>query len=61
MTVNDGRMTNLEQRARIGKIFARWHLGGDATSVWNFCARFSDVISRGSQLWRCKMSTVFSG
>ena len=61
MTVNDGHMTNLEQRARIGKIFARWHLGGDATSVWNFCLRFSDVISRGNQLWRRKMSAVFSG
>ena len=61
MTVNDGRMTNLEQRARIGKIFTRWHLGGDATSVWNFCARFSEVISRGSQLWCRKRSAVFSG
>ena len=24
-------------------------LGGDTSSVWNFCARFSDVISRGNQ------------
>ena len=29
-------------------------LGSDASSVWNFCARFSDVISRGNQWWRCK-------
>ena len=26
-------------------------LGSDASSVWNFCACFSDVISRGNQ-WR---------
>jgi len=32
MTVNGGHMTNLEQRARIGKIFARWQL---ATRVWD--------------------------
>ena len=24
--------------------------GSDASSVWNFCARFSDIISRGNQL-----------
>ena len=24
--------------------------GSDASSPWNFCARFSDVISRGNQL-----------
>ena len=29
--------------------------------VWNFCARFSDVISRGNQWWRRQMSAVFSG
>ena len=37
-------------------------LGSDASSVWNFCARFSDVISRGNQWWRREMSVVcFSG
>ena len=36
-------------------------LGSDASSVWNFCARFSDVISRGNQWWRCEMLVVFSG
>ena len=36
-------------------------LGSDASSVWNFCARFSDVISRGNQWWRRKVSAVFSG
>ena len=25
------------------------HLGSDASSVWNFCTRFSDVITRGNQ------------
>ena len=27
-------------------------LDSDTTSVWNFCARSSDVISRGNQWWR---------
>ena len=36
-------------------------LGNDMSSVWNFCARFSDVISWGSRWWRHKMSAVFSG
>ena len=31
-------------------------LGSDTSSVWNFCVRFSDVILRGKQLWRRKMS-----
>ena len=35
-------------------------LGSDTSSVWNFCACFSDVISRGSQWWCRKMSAVFS-
>ena len=35
-------------------------LGNDTSSVWSFCARFSDVISRGIQWWRRKMSAVFS-
>ena len=36
-------------------------LGSDASSVWNFCARFSDVIWRGNQWQRRRMSAVFSG
>ena len=34
-----------------------WH----ASSVWNFCSHFSDVISQGNQWWCWKMSAVFSG
>ena len=30
-----------------------------ASSVWNFCARFSAVISGGNQWWRCEMKAVF--
>ena len=36
-------------------------LGSDASSVWNFFARFSDVIWRGNQWKRRQMSAVFSG
>ena len=36
-------------------------LGSDASSVWNFCARFSDVISQGNQWWRREMSAVSLG
>ena len=32
-----------------------------ASSVWNFCARFSDLISRGNQCWCREMSAIFSG
>ena len=35
-------------------------LGSDASSVWNFCACFSDVISRGNQWCHREMSPVFS-
>ena len=35
--------------------------GSDVSSVWSFCARFSDVISRGNRCWRREMSVVFSG
>ena len=31
------------------------------SSVWNFCACFSDVIWQGNQWWRCEMLAVFSG
>ena len=36
-------------------------LRSDVSSVWSFCARFSDVISRGNRCWRREMSAVFSG
>ena len=32
-----------------------------ASSLWNFCARFSDLISQGNQWWHCEMKAVFSG
>ena len=35
-------------------------LGGDASSVWNFCTHFSVIVLRGNQWWRRKMSAVFS-
>ena len=35
-------------------------LRSDASSVWNFCTRFSDVISRGNQ-WHRQMLVVLSG
>ena len=34
--------------------------GSDASSVLNFCARFSDAMSRGNRSWRREMSAVFS-
>ena len=34
-------------------------LGGDASSVRNFCARLSHVISRETTSWRRKMLAVF--
>ena len=36
------------------------NLGSDSSSVWNFCARFSDVILWGNKWWRRRMSAVFS-
>jgi len=36
-------------------------LGSDTSSVWNFYARFSDVILRENQWWRREMSAVLSG
>ena len=36
-------------------------LGSDASSVWNFCARFSDITSSRNQWWCCEMLAVFSG
>ena len=37
------------------------HLGSDVSSVWNFCARFSDFIWRANQCHCRQMSAVFSG
>ena len=39
--------------------FNQPHLGNDTSSVWNFCTRFSDVISRGNQ-WRWRKCRLFS-
>ena len=36
-------------------------MGSVASSVWNFCARFLDVLSRGNQWRRREMSAVFPG
>ena len=36
-------------------------LDSDTSSVWNFCARCADVISRGNQWCRREMSAVFTG
>ena len=33
-------------------------LGSNTLSVWYFCARFSDVISRRTKWWRIGMSAV---
>ena len=35
-------------------------LGSDTSSVWNFCAHFSDAVSRGSQWWPRETSAIFS-
>ena len=35
-------------------------LGNDTSSVWNFCSRLSDVISRGNQWWLHEMSAIVS-
>ena len=37
------------------------HLGSDASSVWKFCARFSDVISWRKKVVASRNSAVFSG
>ena len=34
-------------------------LGCDTSSLWNFCARSSNVTSRGNQCWHREMSAVF--
>ena len=38
--------------------FNQPHLGHDTSSVWNFCTRFWDVISRGNQ-WRWRKCQLF--
>ena len=35
--------------------------GNDTSSLWNFCARFSDVISRGNHWWGLETLAFFSG
>ena len=40
---------------------AKYDLGSDTSSVWNFCACCPDVISRGNQGRRRNMLAVFSG
>ena len=37
------------------------YLGGDTSSVWNFCTCSSDIILWGNQWQRHKMLAVFSG
>ena len=37
------------------------NLSTDASSVWNLCARFSDVISRENLWWRPALQAVFLG
>ena len=37
------------------------HLNGDTLPVWNFCARFSEVILRGNQWLHCEMLAILSG
>jgi len=36
-------------------------LDRDTSSVWNFCARYSDVVLRGLNWRPCETSAVFSG
>ena len=36
------------------------HLGSNRSSIWNFCACSSDIISRGTKRWGREMSAVFS-
>ena len=38
---------------------AKYDLGSDTSSVWNFCTCCPDVISRGNQGRRRKMLAVF--
>ena len=38
-----------------------WRWLNDASSVWNFCGHFSDVVSKGNQWWHLEMSAIFSG
>ena len=43
---------------RVGQVFFSQ---SEASSVWNFCAGFLDIISQGNQWWHYKMSAVFLG
>ena len=55
------RLKNISRAARPIRNTTHADLASDASSVWNFCARFSDVISRRNQWWRREMSSVFLG
>ena len=35
-------------------------LGSDASSIWNFCAPFSDIILPGNEWWHREVLAVFS-
>ena len=37
------------------------NFGSETSSLSNFCARFSDVISRGNHWWDREMSAILSG
>ena len=43
---------------RVGRVFFSQ---SEASSVWNFCAGFLEIISQGNQWWHHKMSAVFLG
>ena len=36
-------------------------LGSEASSVWDFCACFSDIITQGNHQWCLEMSSIFLG
>ena len=46
---------------QIGRAASQIYFNQPASSVWNFCACFSDVIWWGNQWQRRQMSAVFSG
>ena len=53
----------IEQAQKIASSNQKHYIdqGSNTSSVWNFCARFSDVISAGNQWWRHEMLAVISG
>ena len=58
-SASDWLIQNFPRRATNQKHYS--DICNDMSSVWNFCARFSDVISQGNQWWSLQMSAVFSG